>query len=420
MSISDEWCFSEGVTYLNHGSFGPSPRCVREARHDWTEQLERQPMDFFLRRMESELDDAAEQLGQLVGADGNDLLFCDNATVAMNIVADSFPLQPGDEVLFTNQEYGAVMRIWRRACLRAKANIVVQTLPRPITSAEEQVAALMAGVTERTKLIVVSHITSPTAVIVPVAAICREAAKRGVAVCVDGPHALGMIDVNLRELRCDFYCASGHKWLSAPFGSGCLFVAKRWQQKLSPPVMSWGGSLGGRPAHWQDEFRWLGTRDPASFLAVPTAITFLDRFGWEAFREQTHELAKYARHRIVELTGLEPPIPDSREWYGSMIALPLPPTSEVPKQGIRDQLQNPLWERFGIEVPIVHWHGERLLRVSCHLYNTREQIDHLCNALRDSWSLVGNASADGLARASDIVGGHCTRSPGQNADGPVQ
>lgn len=382
MSISDEWSFSEGVTYLNHGSFGPSPCCVREARHAWTEKLERQPMDFFLRQMESELDNAANKLGQLIGADGNDLLFCDNATVAMNIVADSFPLQPGDEVLFTNQEYGAVMRIWRRGCDRAQANIVVQAMPRPIISAEEQVAALLAGVTERTKLIVVSHITSPTAVIFPVEAICREAAKRGVPVCIDGPHALAMVDVNLRKLGCDFYCASGHKWLSAPFGSGFLFVAKRWQQKLSPPVMSWGGSVSGRPANWQDEFRWLGTRDPAPFLAIPTAIEFLERFGWENFRSQTHELAQYAWHRIVEMTGLQPPIPDSREWYGSMIALPLPSQGPAPKQGIRDQLQNPLWEQHGIEVPIVNWHGERLIRVSCHLYNTREHIDRLCEALR--------------------------------------
>ena len=384
MSISDDWSFPDGVTYLNHGSFGPSPRCVREARQAWTEQLERQPMDFYLRQMETELDRAADKLGAFIGAEGDDLLFCDNATVAMNIVADSVRLQAGDEVLFTNQEYGAVMRIWRRACERTNANIVVQPMPRPITSADEQVTALMAGVTERTKLIVVSHITSQTAVIFPVEAICREAAKRGIQVCIDGPHALAMIDINLRKLGCDYYCASGHKWLSAPFGSGFLFVAKRHQQKLSPPVMSWGGSVAGRPAHWQDEFRWLGTRDPAPFLAIPTAIEFLERLGLEKFREQTHELAKYARQRIVELTDREPPIPDSREWYGSMIAMPLPLNGPAPKQGIRDQLQTPLWEKFGIEIPIIHWHGERLIRVSCHLYNTREQIDRLIDALADA------------------------------------
>ena len=148
--------------------------------------------------------------------------------------------------------------------------------------------------------------------------------------------------------------------------------------------MSWGGSLSGRPTHWQDEFRWLGTRDPAAFLAVPSAIKFLERFGIEAFRQQTHELARYARQRIVDLTGLEAPIPDSAEWYGSMIALPLPSTGEpAPRQGIRDQLQNPLWEKYGIEVPIVHWRGERLIRVSCHLYNSREHIDLLCDSLRE-------------------------------------
>ncbi len=383
--LSGEWSFPSGVTYLNHGSFGPSPRCVREARQAWSDRLEAQPMDFFLRQMETALDEAAEKLGRFIGASGDDLLFCDNATVAMNIVAESVSasLKPGDELLFTDQEYGAVMRIWRRAAERAGARIVIQHMSRPVTSGEEQVAAVMNGVTERTKLIIVSHITSPTAVIFPVAAVCREAAKRGVPVCVDGPHALAMVPINLKRLGCDFYCASGHKWLSAAFGSGFLYVAKKRQQQLSPPVMSWGGSLSGRPAHWQDEFRWLGTRDPAAFLAVPRAIEFLEQFGLDVFRQQTHELARYARQRIVELTGLEPPIPDSVEWYGSMIALPLPSNGEpAPRQGIRDQLQNPLWDKYGIEVPIVHWRGERLIRVSCHLYNSRDHIDLLCEALK--------------------------------------
>ncbi len=386
-----DWSFPDGVVYLNHGSFGPSPRCVREARQAWSDRLEQQPMDFFLRQMEPALDAAAEKLGQFVGAAGNDLLFCDNATVAMNIVAESISqsLRPGDEILFSDQEYGAVLRIWRRVCERTGANIVVRQMPRPIASADEQVAALMDGVTDRTKLIIVSHITSPTAVIFPVEAICRAASERGVPVCVDGPHALAMVPVDLRRLDCDFYCASCHKWLSAPFGSGFLYVAKKRQQQLSPPVMSWGGSLSGRPAHWQDEFRWLGTRDPAPFLAIPNAIEFLERVGCETFRSRTHELAQYARQRIVAITGLEPAVPDNREWYGSMIGLPLPPTGKpAPRQGIRDQLQNPLWEKYGIEIPIVHWRGERLLRVSCHLYNTREDIDRLCSALQQE-SLAG-------------------------------
>lgn len=387
MLFSEEWSFPDGVTYLNHGSFGPSPKSVREAQRAWTDRLERQPMDFYLRQLEPALDEAAAQLGEFLGADGNDLLFCDNATVAMNIVASSLKLQPDDEVLFTDQEYGAVMRIWRRACDAAQAKIVIARLPRPVTTADEQVMAVMSGVTARTKLIVVSHITSPTAVIFPVEAICQAAAKRGVPVCVDGPHALAMLPVNLRRIGCDFYCASCHKWLSAPFGSGFLYVAKRHQQKLAPPVMSWGGSLSGRPAHWQDEFRWLGTRDPAPFLAVPAAIQFLERVGLEAFRQQTHELAQYAWQRIIEITGREPRHPDTREWFGSMIAMPLPPLDNPPKQGIRDQLQNPLWERFGIEVPIVNWHNERLLRVSCHLYNSKRDIDHLVHALRETLTL---------------------------------
>ena len=148
--------------------------------------------------------------------------------------------------------------------------------------------------------------------------------------------------------------------------------------------MSWGGSLSGRPVHWQDEFRWLGTRDPAAFLSVPSAIEFLDRVGWETLRQQTHQLAQYARRQIVEFTGMEPAIPDSSEWYGSMIALPIPHDADgQPKQFLRDPLQERFWHRHKIEVPIVHFRGERLLRVSCYLYNTRQHIDRLCDVLRE-------------------------------------
>lgn len=378
------WALPSDVTYLNHGSFGPSPRVVQQAREEWSRRLEREPMDFFVRQMEGHLDEAAARLGAFVGADPGDLIFVENATAGMNLVAANVELRPGDEVLCTNHEYGAVLRIWRRVCERVGASVVVRALPYPITSEQELVDVFFGGVTERTRLIVVSHITSPTALILPVEAICRRAGELGIPVCIDGPHALAMLPVNLRRIGCDYYTASCHKWLSAPFGSGFLYVAKRYQQGFGPITVSWGGSVSGRPASWKDEFTWSGTRDPAAYLAVPAAIEFLQACGLDEFRRRTHELARYARERITSLTGLEPFQPNDSAWYGSMITLPISAQGiEPPKPPRCDPLQDALWDRHRIEVPIVHWHGGRYIRVSCHLYNTREEIERLVSALAE-------------------------------------
>ncbi|HBH51363.1 MAG TPA: aminotransferase, partial [Planctomycetaceae bacterium] len=264
-----------GVTYLNHGSFGPSPNSVLASRHEWSHRLESEPMDFFLRQMEDHLDTARGGLGRFVGTAGRHLAFVDNATFAMNVVAEGFPLEAGDEVLANDHEYGAVLRIWRKRCQETGARLVVSSLPKRFQSADEVVASLFAQATSQTRLIVVSHITSPTAVVLPVEAICREARSRGIAVCIDGPHAPAAVPVAIDRLGCDFYCASLHKWLSAPFGSGFLYVHPRWQQRMEPTIVSWGNSLSGRPGSWLDPYNWLGTRDPAAFLAVPAAIEYL-------------------------------------------------------------------------------------------------------------------------------------------------
>ena len=241
----------------------------------------------------------------------------------------------------------------------------------------------MDCVNDRTRMIVVSHVTSATALTLPVAEICRRARGARVPVCVDGPHALAMLPINLKEMGCDYYTASCHKWLSGPFGTGFLYAAPRRQSSLKPAVMSWGGSLEGRDPHWKDEYRWIGTRDPAVYLAVSDAIDFLQSYGLEKFRKQTHQLARLFRERMTELTGLEPFVPDSAEWFGPMTAVPLPPLKEPPpKQGWTDPLQAALRDQYQIEIPVVHWQGHRLLRVSCHLYNTPADIDTLLTALK--------------------------------------
>jgi isopenicillin-N epimerase len=373
---ADQWKIRPDTTYLNHGSFGPPPEPVRTARLAWQAQLDCQPMDFFCRALEPAWLATREKLARFVGTSDENLIFVDNATAGMNVIADSFPLAAGDEVLLTDHEYGAVVRIWERACRRAGASVRIARLPLPLESVEETVAAIEAGATERTRLLVVSHITSPTAVILPVEEICLAMRKRGVAVAIDGPHAPVQTKVAIDALGCDFYTASCHKWLSAPFGSGFLFVAPSHQQQIRPPLLSWGRLPPLAPASWADEFIWSGTRDYSAYLAISAAIDFSELVGLETFRQRSHSLARYAREQLVELTGLEPIVPDSPRWYGSMAHVPLP-------AGDRKELQDSLWQRYRIEVPIVAWNDGRYVRVSCHLYNHPQQIDQLVAALRE-------------------------------------
>ena len=370
-----EWSIRADTVYLNHGSFGPSPDSVRAARHQWQQRLDDQPMDFFVRQFEPAWHAARGTVAAFVGTAADNLIFVENATAGMNLVADNFPLSPGDQVVLTNHEYGAVRRIWQRACQRAGTDApTVARLPDRFESEEEVVEAVYSAVTPRTRLLVVSHITSPTALILPVKALCHEARQRGLAVCIDGPHAPAQLPVDIDDIGCDFYAASCHKWLSAPPGSGFLTVAPHRQSAFEPAMLSWGRLLPQLPERWFEEFIWSGTRDPSCYLATPAAIDFLQQISLETFRDRTHALAGYARRQLVERIGIEPPLSDSPRWYGSMALVPLPQVD--PRR-----LQRDLWQQHGIEVPIIDFEGQQFIRVSCHLYNTPRQIDTLVEAL---------------------------------------
>lgn len=376
--VAAAWRLRPDTIYLNHGSFGPPPAPVRVARRAWQDALDEQPMDFFVRRFEPAWFDARGRLAAFVNCAADDMIFVENATAGMNLVADGFRLNAGDEVLLTDHEYGAVERIWRRATDAVGAKLAVAQLPLPIASVGEILDAIFSQVTAHTRLLVVSHITSPTAIILPVAAICREARSRGLAVCIDGPHALLQTPVDLRQLGCDFYTASCHKWLCAPFGTGFLYVSQRYQPWMRPAALSWGRTPPTTLEQWYDEFVWSGTRDPSAFLAIPAAIDFFESLGFETVRERLHAMAGEARAELLDLLQCQPYAPeasDGHAWYGCMAHLPLP-------SGDARALQHALWQDYGIEVPIVSWRDERSIRVSCHLYNTRQDVGRLLDALR--------------------------------------
>ena len=376
-TVFDLWRFQRNVVYLNHGSFGAVPVVLQHQQRQLREICEAEPMDFLARKLEPLWFDARFKLAVWLGTRPENIAFCENATAGMNEIAAWFPLSEGDEVLMNDHEYGAVRRIWKRRCEESGAKLVEVTLPLPLTDPQQITDAILAGCTERTRLVILSHITSPTAIILPVEVICPLLRERGIASCIDGPHAVLQETFKLYNLQCDFYTASCHKWLCAPIGSGFVYVDPRWHGQFKPARLSWGRLKPALPEVWSDELLWTGTRDYSAYLTIPYAIEFFGRLDREKLDARNHELACYARRRLCELPGAEPVTPEDREWFGWMVGVWLPSNYNR-----YESLQQRLWERYKIEVPIVHFAGRYLVRVSCHLYVSTHDIDTLVRCLQ--------------------------------------
>ncbi len=371
--VGDQFLLRPDVTFLNHGSFGATPRPVFERYQAWQRELEAEPVEFLGRRIRDLLREARAPLAAYLHTRPDDLVYVPNITFAVNIVARSLDLQPGDEVLATNHEYGASDRAWRFNCARRGARYINQPIALPITGVDEFVEQLWAGVTERTRVIFISHITSATALIFPVAEVCRRARAAGILTVIDAAHAPGQIDIQLDDLGADFYLANCHKWLSSPKGAGFLYARPAVQPLLQPLVVSWGwqSEMPG-DSEFQDWFGWVGTDDPSAYLSVPAAIEFQRQHDWPAVRSECHRLAAWARDRAADLTGMEPICPE--DWFGQMCVLPLP-------HGTLDKLGTRLWDEHRIEIPQIRWQGREFLRISVQAYNSLQDVEKLLTAL---------------------------------------
>ena len=363
------------MVFLNHGSFGACPAPVFAVYQEWQRALEAQPVEFLGRRCAGLLAEARAVLGPYVGADPADIVFVPNATTAVNTVARSLRLAPGDEVLGTDLEYGAVDRTWQYLCARAGATYVRQPIPLPVETPEAVVAALWRAVTPHTRVICISHITSGTALILPIAEICRRAREAGILTIIDGAHVPGHLPLDLTALGADFYAGNCHKWLCAPKGAGFLYARRAQQPLLDPLVVSWGWQEDGSGS-FLDRMEWTGTRDIAAYLSVPAAIAFQAEYDWPRRRVECHALLQDIRARVAALTGLPPICPDSPAWYGQMASMPLPPCD------VR-ALQARLWDEARIEVPFGEHGDQRFMRVSIQAYNTAQDGDALLTALTD-------------------------------------
>lgn len=378
--FTHEWLIRSDTTYLNHGSFGPPSNYVRQRRRVWIDKLDEQPMDFFLRQLEPELIRTRSEVADFVGTASDNLTLVENATFGMNIVAESFlnsgSLQAGDEVLINDHEYGVVKLIWERACQRVGAELKIAQLPERFESKEQIVDCLLSAASPKTKLVAVSHITSPTALIMPVNEICTAFRERGVTTVVDGPHAPAQLDLNVDKIGCDFYTASCHKWLCATLGTGFLCVDPKWHDQIVPQVQSWGRMRPAMPEKWFENFYWCGTRDPSAYLSISDAIHLMtNKIGLEAFRGRSRYLAGYAEQVLCDEFKTTPIGIRKDGWYASMAHVPLP-------AGDYSSLQAELWNESGIEVIVKNFNDKWYVRVSSHLYNSTKQIEALKFAIQ--------------------------------------
>jgi isopenicillin-N epimerase len=379
------WGLDQKVDFLNHGSFGACPLPVLEEQQELRRRMEAEPVRFLDRELEGRLDEARGALARFVGADPDDLAFVPNATSGVNTVLRSLRFSPGDEILATDMEYNAC----RNAAdiIGSPARVVAARIPFPIPSPQAAAQAVLACVTGQTRLALLSHIASPTGIILPVEPLVRELQGRGIDVLVDGAHAPGQVPLDLARLDAAYYTGNCHKWLCAPKGAGFLHVRRDRQERVRPLCISHGAnSRRTDRSRFRVEFDWTGTADPTPYFCVRTAIAFMEGIvpgGWPEVMRRNHALAVEGRLILAEALAVAEPCPEG--MLGSMAALPLPQAlagTAAPAKG-RDPLQDRLFLEHGIEVPVFPWPVPecKLLRLSAQLYNSRAQYQNLAAAL---------------------------------------
>jgi isopenicillin-N epimerase len=374
--VRGHWLLEEGMTFVNHGSFGATPRRVLRAQERWRLELERQPLRFMIDTLTPALRSAASDLGVFVGADGADIAFVENATTGINAVLRSFELNAGDEVLTTSHVYGAVDKAITYVCRRSGAVPIQVEVPFPIDTAEKVLELIEGALNERTRLVVLDHITSPTALILPIEPVIELCRARDIPILIDGAHAPGMVDLDLNQLRPDWYTGNCHKWLCAP--KGCAFLWANPDSEVSrddihPTVIS-----HFLDQEWPMEFDFTGTRDNSAWLAVSEALLCHEELGGAHLRMRNHRLVLEGAALLCEALDLELQAPVS--MLGTMVTLPLPGGYEGTEEEAQGR-RRALWEEHRIEVAVFSFAGQLYFRISAQAYNDLDDYRRLADAL---------------------------------------
>jgi len=379
------WSLDEKIVFLNHGSFGACTRYILEKQTQYRRQLEDQPVRFFMREMEDLFNDSRQKVASFVNARPDDLVFTTNATAGVNTIFKSLKFNPGDEILCTNHIYGACRQLLEYISEQTGARLVEARFDFPVSSPGLILEAILAKVTARTRIALVDHITSATAIIHPVEEIVGELEKRGVDTMIDGAHALGSIPLDLEKIGAAYYTANCHKWLCTPKGAAILHVRKDKQAGIIPVVIS---HAGHKAESFSERFFWPGTFDPTAMICVKDSIDYMESVfpgGWPAIMKRNHQLCIEATNYICGQLGIERPCPDS--MLAGMATFPLP--ISIPGTTLNyksaDPLQEMLYSKFSIEIPVWDWSSppSKLIRIAVQLYNSMDQYRYFAAALNE-------------------------------------
>lgn len=374
-----DFVLRDDVVFLNHGSFGACPKVILDHQQSWIRRLEEQPV-FYFRELMHHMRGAREALAKYIGATPENLVYVTNSTYGVNVAAHAFGsmLQAGDEILTTDHEYGACDRAWRQYAGSRGVRYVRATIPMPAPSLEEITERIWSLVTERTRILFISHITSPTGLRMPVEELCRRARTKGILTVIDGSHVPGHVPLDLTQLGADFYTGNCHKWMCTPKGSAFMWVSDAFREKLEPLVVSWGGDIPTVSDSWfVDENEFLGTRDHSPFLCVPFALEWMQRHEWSTLQERNRELTIQGEGMLSELTGM---LSIRQEGADPLLQLG---TVLLPGHVDVVAMKSWLYDERSIEVVVHRWLDRPMLRCSVHAHTELRDIEALVSAVRE-------------------------------------
>ena len=376
-NLKSQFLLRDDITYLNFGSFGACPKPVFEQYQQYQLELEQEPVQFITGNGIRYLEASRKALAQYINCHHDDLVYVTNPSYAVNLVARSMDLKPGDEILTTDLEYGASDKAWQFYCDQAGASYVKTKITLPVDDHQQIVDAISNNITNRTKLIFISHITSSTALRLPVEAIIHMAEDRNIPVFVDGAHAPGQLPIDLNALGAAMYTGACHKWMMTPKGSSFFYANKEWQDKLDPLVISWGyKAMFPSHSRFLDYHQMNGTRDYSAFLTIPEALAFMHQYDWENVKKDCRELVRSNAMQLCELLGTRPLAPLNDDYILQMFAAQI--QTHAP-----EQLHDVLFEKYKIQIPVMR-HGDKCyIRYSIQAYNTQQDLDRLLEVLSD-------------------------------------
>ena len=371
-----QWLLDQRITFLNHGSFGAVPRCVFDEQTQRRRRIEAEPVEIISRQRIDLLTEAKTAIGQWLSMRPDDFGFVTNATEGVNAVLRSLNFRQSDELLTTSHVYNAIRKAMRFVADRSGAGYREIDLPLPITSSQQIADRVLEAISPRTRLLVIDHVTSPTALVFPVAQIVAGCGRRGVDVLIDGAHAPGMLPLDVPSIGAAYYTGNLHKWAAAPKGTGFLWVHPDKQPQIHPLIVSHHYGEGFVP-----EFGWQGTRDLAAWLSAPRGLAFMSELGWDRVMAHNHQLAAWAHQMLCHRLGVNPISPLDGSLLGSMATLRLPGPLAKMDDGQVQALQRRLYDEFRIEVPIMQWSGTCFIRPCCQVYNTAADYHRLADAI---------------------------------------